>query len=251
MKIENISVNGFEAALRGMRNPMNSWGHSDSAQIMGFYEDSFDSNIKKIYNLYENPDFTFEEFKRNGLFNTVNFLMGYFIGPNDMDLARRLVKSGSEHRKFLRQINVSMDITAPIYFWKEMDTYKLSTTSNSTSTMHKLASTPVTLDCFEIEDYEPRLDLIDDANLGMRIESFINDLEQLRQRFNETGDKRYWRELVRWLPESWLQVRTWSANYEVLRNIYHQRKGHKLSEWKFFCDTIANELPYAKQFIID
>jgi hypothetical protein len=117
--------------------------------------------------------------------------------------------------------------------------------------MHKLASTPITLDCFETDDYEPRLDLIDDSNLGMRVECLISDLEQLRQRFNETKDKRYWKELVRWLPESWLQTRTWSANYEVLRNICHQRKGHKLSEWKFFYDTVATEVPYAKQFIID
>jgi hypothetical protein len=251
MEIENIYADGFEAAIRGMRNPMNSWDRSDSAYIVDFYMKSFNSKVKRIYDLYENPDFTFEEFKRNGSLEHEVYDLGYFIGPNDMDLACRLVKSGSEHRKFLRQINVSMDITAPIYFWKEMDTYKLGTTSNSTSTMHKLASTPITLDCFETDDYEPRLDLIDDSNLGMRVECLISDLEQLRQRFNETKDKRYWKELVRWLPESWLQTRTWSANYEVLRNICHQRKGHKLSEWKYFYDTVATEVPYAKQFIID
>ena len=133
-----------------------------------------------------------------------------------------------------------------------MDTYKLGTTANSTSTMHKLASTPITLDCFETDDMNIQKLALDDgeANIYHELEMNINFLEQLRLKYNETKDKRYWKELVRWLPNGWLQTRTWTANYEVLRSIYHQRKGHKLTEWHQFCEWIAL-LPYAKQFIID
>ena len=130
-----------------------------------------------------------------------------------------------------------------------MDTYKVGTTANSTSTMHKLASTPITLDCFEIDDYEPRLQLIDPVHVDTRISQFIDDLEQLRQLYNQTKDIKYWKELIRWLPESWLQTRTWTANYAVLRNIIHWRKGHKLSEWKQFIDW-ASQLPYANELIL-
>ena len=130
-----------------------------------------------------------------------------------------------------------------------MDTYKVGTTANSTSTMHKLASTPITLDCFEIDDYEPRLQLIDPIHIDTRISQFIDDLEQLRQLYNQTKDIRYWKELIRWLPESWLQTRTWTADYSVLRNIYHWRKNHKLTEWHQFCDFVVNNLPYGKELI--
>ena len=129
-----------------------------------------------------------------------------------------------------------------------MDTYKVGTTANSTSTMHKLASTPITLDCFETDDYEPKLQLIDPVHVDVRVSQFINDLEQLRQLYNQTKDIKYWKELIRWLPESWLQTRTWTANYAALRQIYHWRKNHKLTEWHQFCDFIMT-LPYAEQLI--
>lgn len=214
MKFEKTAVMNFKGALRGMRNPLNSWAKSDTIFSM-------------------DPD-------------------DFVIGPNDMDLCRRLINGGPEHRKFLRQIFVSVDITAPLYWWKEADTYKVGTTANSTSTMHKLASTPITLDCFETDDFDPT------AVISAQMEDipnnilydFIEYLEQLRQKYNETKDKRYWKELVRWLPNGWLQTRTVTMNYENLRTMYHQRKGHKLSEWKTFCEWVES-LPYAKELIID
>ena len=176
-------------------------------------------------------------------------------------MARRLISGGTEHRKFLRQIFVSVDITAPLYWWKEFDTYKVGTTANSTSTMHKLASTPITLDCFETDDFE----IIDDDmlkvpseggcchelfTLNESVELFIQFLENLRVKYNETKDKRYWKELIRWLPNGWLQTRTVTMNYENLRSMYHQREHHKLSEWHRFCDWVKT-LPYAEELIIN
>jgi hypothetical protein len=182
------------------------------------------------------------------------------IGPNDMNLAKRLIAAGGEHRKFLRQIFVSVDITAPLYWWKEADTYKVGTTANSTSTMHKLASTPITRECFEMDDYDDipietvyygeTDEVAFDYHTNDFIDEFCETLEQLRQKYNETKDKRYWKELIRWLPESWLQTRTVTMNYENLRNMYHQRKGHKLTEWHSFCEWVES-LPYAKELIID
>ena len=221
MKFENTQVMNFEGALRGMRNPLESWAKSDS-KIAWDYGD----------------------------------MPYYSIGPNDMDLAKRLIAGGGEHRKFMRQIFVSVDITAPLYWWKEFDTYKVGTTANSTSTMHKLASKPITLDCFEIDDYDSNL-LISEPEYGDKempfygfVENLIEGLEELRQRYNETKDKRYWKELVRWLPNGWLQTRTVTMNYENLRNMYHQRDHHKLTEWHSFCDWVKT-LPYAQEFIID
>ena len=232
MEIKNTEVFNFDGALRGMRNPLNSWEKSDSG----------------------------------------NTLYGkYYIGPNDMDLAQRLIKAGSPHRKFMRQIFVSVDITAPLYWWKEADTYKVATVANSTSTMHKLATTPITINCFEIDDYNPHLVFengIDDRGdnpweYNLQIDdiigayennsyfgdTFIGFLESLRLKYLETKDVRYWKELIRWLPESWLQTRTWTCNYETLRTIYFDRCNHKLSEWHKFCDWIK-KLPYAEEFIL-
>ena len=234
MKFTNSQVYNFEGALRGMRNPMASWNKSDS-----YWE--------------------------NGK---------YIIGPNDMRLAQRLCQAGSEHRKFLRQIQVCVDITAPIYFFKEFDTYKVGTTANSTSTMHKLASTPITIECFETDDYEPKLifeEGIDDRgdhpwDYHIAIEDVVGErennvywpeatligfLESLRLKYNETKDKRYWKELVRWLPEGWLQTRTVTMNYENLRTICHQRGNHKLTEWSQFIDWAHDELPYTPQLVFD
>ena len=220
MKFENTDVWGFRHAIRGMRNPLNSWDKSDS-----YYEKGTDP-------------FSLEEWVATEI----------TIGDNDLDLMQRLIKGGSEHRKYLRQIMVSVDITAPLYWWKEFDTYKIGTTANSTSTMHKLATTPITIDCFETDDYEPSLSIDRKYGLSFPEDELIPYLEELRKLYLKTKDKRYWKELVRWLPESWLQTRTWTANYEVLRNIVHQRQGHKLTEWQSFIDWVKT-LPYAEDLI--
>lgn len=179
-----------------------------------------------------------------------------YIGVNDMKLAKTLIKAGSEHRKFMRQIFVSVDITAPLYWWKEFDTYKVGTVANSTSTMHKLAATPITLECFEIDDYAGNqislLGRYDNCEYKLD-ETFVSDLidwlEQLRTKYLETKDKRYWNELVRWLPESWLQKRTVTMSYENLLAMVHQRKNHKLSEWAISFIAWARTLPYAQDLI--
>ena len=163
---------------------------------------------------------------------------------------QKLVKAGSEHRKFLRQIFLSVDITAPLYWWKGFDTYKVGTVANSTSTMHKLASMPITIDCFEMDDFE---DCKDDSNVyvsAIWAES-ITRLEKLRQTYNETKDKHYWKELIRLLPESWLQKRTVTMNYENLLNMCSkgQRRFHKLTEWSESFIGWARTLPYAQELI--
>ena len=221
MKFENTEVWGFEHAIRGMRNPLESWNKSDS-----HYD---------IEEVMVDEEVVLERGK-------------YIIGSNDLQLAQTLIRAGSEHRKFLRQIFVAVDITAPLYFFKELDTYKVGIVANSTSTMHKLASTPITIDCFEMDDFE---DCKDDSNVyvsAIWVES-ITRLEKLRQTYNETKDKRYWKELIRLLPESWLQKRTITMNYENILNMYRQRKNHKLTEWsKSFCDWVKT-LPYAEELI--
>ena len=272
MRFENTEVFNIEGALRGMRNPLQSWHKGDSlfsicCEHEG-YEDAFEvadawaraatKDMEEGPALDDLFDETYEKrvewLYRNGYrgMNIDHHATVDYIGPNDMDLCQRLGKAGPEHRKYLRQIFVSVDITAPLYWWKEADTYKVGTTANSTSTMHKLSKTPITLECFEIDDFDPT------AVIAAQMEDipnnilydFIEYLEMLRQKYNETEDKKYWKELVRWLPNGWLQTRTWTANYEVLRNMYHQRKGHKLVEWKAFCEWVES-LPYAKELIID
>ena len=219
MKFENTEVWGFEHAIRGMRNPLESWNKSDS-----HYD---------IEEVMVDEEVVLERGK-------------YIIGSNDLQLAQTLIRTGSEHRKFLRQIFVAVDITAPLYFFKELDTYKVGTVANSTSTMHKLASTPITIDCFEMGDFTP---LIDNFKIDLSWQTIMTYLEQLRQRYNETKDKRYWKELIRLLPESWLQKRTITMNYENILNMYRQRKNHKLTEWsKSFCDWVKT-LPYAEELI--
>ena len=231
MKFENIRVYNFENALRGMRNPLASWKKIDS-----------EFGVRPRVEVPEGAVITHEY--ENGLCEYAK------IGPNDMGLAKRLIAGGSEHRKFLRQIFVTVDITAPLLWWKEADTYKVGTVANSTSTMHKLASTPITLDCFELGDYSPELDMIDDVPLGLRVDSFIDDLEQMRQKYLMTNDKRYWKELVRWLPNGWLQTRTVTMSYENLLSMYHQRRNHKLTEWSIDFINFIKSLPYASDFLI-
>ena len=231
MKFENIRVYNFENALKGMRNPLASWKKIDS-----------EFGVRPRVEVPEGAIITHEY--ENGLCEYAK------IGPNDMGLAKRLIAGGSEHRKFLRQIFVTVDITAPLYYFKEFDTYRIGVTENSTSTMHKLASTPITLDCFELGDYSPELDMIDDVPLGLRVDAFLDDLEQIRQKYLMTNDKRYWKELVRWLPNGWLQTRTVTMNYENLLSMYHQRRNHKLTEWSIDFINFIKSLPYASDFLI-
>ena len=220
MKFENTEVWGFKHALRGMRNPLESWDKSDTFINGNCGTDCSCENCSQTE--------------------------GIEIGERDLFLMQKLIKAGSEHRKFLRQIFVSVDITAPLYFFKELDTYKVGTVANSTSTMHKLASTPITLDCFEMGDFTP---FIDNFKIDLSWRTVVSYLEQLRQKYNETKDKRYWKELIRLLPESWLQKRTVTMNYENILNMYRQRKNHKLTEWsKSFCDWVKT-LPYAEELI--
>lgn len=284
MKFENTEVQGFQAALRGMRNPKNSWQKSDSyfgLETPG----TINSAIVEEWIQAQHPDLNYpitisekSESLENEYINKLyknGTLKVYFdtgiikvalIGPNDMKLAQTLIKAGPEHRKFLRQIFVTVDITAPLYWWKQADTYKIGTTANSTSTMHKLTSKEITLDCFEIDDFDPNLIYYSELaglgyqeisnTTGMLSDLLIEQLEFLRQKYLETKDKKYWKELVRWLPCGWLQTRTWSANYEVIRSMCQQRRGHKLNEWSGLDDntkpnfiTWAHTLPYAEEFI--
>ena len=192
IRLERTSVMNIENAVRGARNPMNSWHRMDS------------------------------HYDENG---------NYILGPNDLDLAVRLRKAGSDHRKFLRQIFVSVDITAPLYWWKEYDTYKVSTVANSTSTMHKIHSNHLTADSLAF------------------METVVERLEQVRLKYMETKSREDWYDLIQLLPSSYNQMRTCSFNYETLVNIYYARKNHKLAEWHEFCDWIET-LPYGKELII-
>ena len=233
MKFENTWTGNWEGAFRGLRHPMESYAKADTK----WYEDTPTNEY-----LCGNQCLDIDSSKA----------MFLGIGPNDMDLAKRMIKAGTPNDKFLRQIFVSVDITGPLYWWKEMDTYKVGTTADSTSTMHKLASTPITLDCFETDDLNDFLKVDPDEGWYKVVDFYtdiIQSLEYLRQKYLETKDKRYWKELIRWLPESWLQTRQWTANYSVLRNIIHWRKGHRLSEWGQFINW-ASELPYADDLLL-
>ena len=202
IKLERTSVMNLENAMRGARNPMNSWGRMDSS----YDEDG-------------------------------NFCQG----PNDLDLGRRLRKAGSDHRKFIRQIFVSVDITAPLYWWKEYDTYKVATVANSTSTMHKIHSK-----AFELDDFSHD-HLTKDSLEFMGV--IIDRLESIRQKFVSEKKKEDWYDLIQLLPSSYNQMRTCTMNYETLVNIYFARRNHKLQEWHTFCHWIES-LPYAKELII-
>ena len=214
IKIENIEVFNFEGAFRGLRNPMNSWNKSDS------YIDALANK--------------------------------YIVGENDLKLAQRMIGAGTDESKFMRQIFVSMDIAAPLYWWKEADTYKIATVANSCSTMHKITSDEITEEnySFDPEPDKPLTDL--PTNDYVRILDIKNravaDVEWLRKKYNETKDKRYWRLLIQINPDGWLQKRTWTGNYQNLRNMYFARKNHKLIEWRQFCQIIE-QLPYSKELI--
>ena len=212
MKFINTQTFNFEGAFRGMRNPKNSWAKSDSTFT---------------------PHMT-------------------ILGPKDLKLAQTLIKAGPEHRKFLRQIMVCVDITAPLYWWKELDTYKVGTTANSTSTMHKLADTKITRDCFEMGDYDSSVVVFDEELYYVQDAwcNLISICEGLRVKYNQTKEERYWKELIRLLPESFLQTRTVTMNYENLYSMYRQRKSHKLIEWRESFVNWVKTLPYANELIL-
>ena len=239
MKFRNTDVWGFQHAIRGMRNPMNSWDKSDSGE--GCKNNSWDEHpddYRLCKDCYSNYPCSPSKF---------------VIGDNDMDLMKRLIKGGPEHRKFMRQIIVSVDITAPLFWFKEFDTYKIGTTANSTSTMHKLASKPITIEDFEMDDYVgvkvfDREPYNPDKYSDEIWDYIIDACETLRQRYVETKDMKYWKELIRLLPESYLQTRTVTMNYENLYSIVRQRKGHKLTEWQSFINWV-HDLPYANELI--
>ena len=201
IKIENIEVMGWDPAIRGMRNPMNSWNKSDS--------------------YYENGH--------------------YIIGPNDLDLMERLAAGGSTHAKYRRMIVCYMDVTAPLYWWKEYDTYKVGTVTNSCSTMHKIHSKPIDMSDFSIDDFHI---LTEGIYMTDCFTNVVADCEMLRQKYLETKEKKYWRALIQLLPCSYNQKRTIMLNYEALSHIYHDRKDHKLTEWREFCQIIK-ALPYS------
>ena len=214
IKVEAIEVFGIEGAMRGMRNPLNSWDKADTTVSDDILE----------------------------------------IGGNDLNLATRLIKAGTEHRKFLRMIHVQMDIIAPLYWWKEADTYKVGTTTNSCSTMHKIAAKEFTLDDFSHEH------LIDDQedfeNENGQVSSYkdflyydvLDVLNTARRQYLETKDKKYWWQMIQLLPSSYNQRRTWDMSMETLLSILHQRKNHKLDEWNEFRDICLEQVPYLKEF---
>lgn len=284
MVFSNTEVFNFECAIRGMRNPLESWAKSDSKfMVQCEHEEDYEEmyEIAHMYaeqeleNLECDSDETYEKLEYE-LFEKYSEMLvnegyayanndhhwyGNYIGPNDMRLMKKLINGGSEHRKFLRQIFVSVDITAPLFWWKEFDTYRIGVTENSTSTMHTLSKKPITKECFEMSGYDDSLPMDNRPapyNIGVVVDDLIEDLEALRQKFLETGDKRYWKELVRWLPNGWLQTRTVTMNYENILSMLHQRANHKLDEWsgadgyldEYFCKWAWN-LPYVKYLFAD
>ncbi len=229
IKIENTEVMGWEAAIRGMRNPMNSWEKSDS---------------------YENYSIDYEKDESTGEIIEVR-LPYYRVGAGDLALMKKLAKAGTDHRKFMRMITVYLDITAPLYWWKEFDTYKVGTVANSCSTMHKIAEKEFTMDDFSYEHLESRRDCTMYAPKAYRfsprdlLELEIQVLNQYRKYYLETKAKNDWWQMIQLLPSSYNQRRTVMLNYEVLANIYKSRKGHKLDEWNSFCNWIES-LPYSE-----
>ena len=220
IEITNTDVYGWEAAIRGMRNPMNSWNKTDT--VFGLGEDYYSDMV---------------------------------IGDNDLSLMKKLIKGGTEHRKFLRMINATIDINAPLYWWKEFDTYKVGTVANSCSTMHKIHSKEFTLDDFShehlfdgIEWVEGENDMEYYENPTTCLEYIISILSHYRKKFIETKEKKYWWQMIQLLPSSYNQKRTVQLNYEVLMTMYRQRKGHKLDEWQTFCKWVET-LPYMKEFL--
>ena len=270
MQFDNTRTFNWEGAFHGMRAPLESWAKSDSMFGLAPMESTYDLEMLNTWRDKEYPDGFNTEQERtaynaekiswidnNGILRCDNNCMEFaFLGPADLDLAQRLIKAGPEHRKFLRQIFVSAYISLPLSIWKQLDTYKIGTVTNSTSTMHKIQSKPLTRESFEIEqipyeeqeEMEQRDGIYCAGELDDLFDETIQTCEDLRRAFNQTKDKRYWRKLIELLPESYLQAREYTLNYEVLRSIVHQRKGHKLGEWQKFIQWV-HTLPYAGELI--
>lgn len=212
IKVENIETFGLYGAMRGMRNPLNSWNKADTTVYQG--------HDKEFVN----------------------------IGVNDLNLATRLIKAGTEHRKFLRMIHVQMDVTAPLYWWKEADTYKVGTTANSCSTMHKIAAKEFALDDFSHDHLFNDAVVYNGYVSTSVLECVIGALNEFRNLYLETKDKRYWWQMIQLLPSSYNQRRTWDMSMETLLSILHQRKNHKLDEWNEFRDICLEQVPYLKEF---
>ena len=227
IKIEKTDVFGFDSAIRGMRNPMNSWDKSDS--YWGMREDESPINPS------DEPYF--------------------FVGEADLKLMKTLSKAGDDHGKFLRMINVTLDITAPLYWWKEFDTYKVGTVANSCSTMHKIHAKEFTLDDFSYEHLMEYVEKTEDGeiwkyNFIHYLQTTINQLNFAREKFLETKDKSWWWQMIQLLPSSYNQKRTVQLNYQVLKSMYFARKDHKLDEWHTFCDWIET-LPYFREICLE
>lgn len=229
IKIEHVETLGWEAAIRGMRNPMNSWEKSDSE-----------------WYLIGTPG------TNQAVANDKYLKEKYCIGNNDLDLMKRLCNSGTDHRKFMRMITVYMDITAPLYWWKEFDTYKVGTVANSCSTMHKIADKEFTMEDFSCEHLITRekplvedADAVEHPNAVWLMHRTIQTLNQYRNLYLQTKDKKYWWQLIQLLPSSYNQRRTVMVNYEVLANMYKSRRNHKLDEWIDFCAEIER-LPHSE-----
>lgn len=217
IKLENADVFGWESAIRGMRNPMNSWDKSDSYRVAYSQERDEDN--------------------------------AFILGPNDLALMKSLSKAGNDHAKYLRMINVSLDLTAPLYFWKQFDQYKVGVTTNSCSTMHKIHSKEFTIDDFSHEHLKD----FDGYDALARFETSllftIDSLNIARKIYLQTGDKQYWWQMIQLLPSSYNQKRTVQLNYQVLKSMYKARWNHKLDEWVYFCEWM-HDLPYFKEICL-
>ena len=225
IRFEHTEVCGWKAAIRGMRNPMNSWDKSDS----GLGCDEYPNESCRSCGIHDD---SYSWCPGNKYFK---------LGPNDLNLMQNLCNAGTDHRKFMRMLTVYVDITAPLYWWKEFDTYKVGTVANSCSTMHKIHAKEFTLGDFSMEHlYSDELDFF---------KELVDRLNGVRELYLESKKKEDWWQMIQLLPSSYNQKRTIMLNYEVLRNMYHARKNHKLDEWHDFCDWI-NTLPYAEELII-
>ena len=277
MKFKTISVSNIWGALHGMRNPKDSWALSDTLTY------TVDQNVETVAKLWstktdKNSNPMIYDDAIDWLFAQIRDGNRDLIGPNDMRLAQTLIDGGSEHRKYLRQIQVCVDITAPMYWFSEFDTYKIGTTANSTSKMHKLLSYPITKDRFEMDDYDGSLEVFSENNEHTSPLTFVDDIwendikvlealrlaavnidKKLKDKNNQLSkeerieltklEQKYWKELLRKLPNSWLQTRTVTLNYENIRSMVHQRRGHKLTEWRKTFINWATTLPYANELI--
>lgn len=233
IQIINIETMGWEAAIRSMRNPMNSWNKMDSGTGCSHRntwkgEEDGVHLCQKCGAIYDS---------RCACTGTDK---GFKLGPNDLDLACRLIKAGTEHAKFLRMIHVQMDITAPLYYWKEMDQYKVATATNSCSTMHRITAKPFVIDDFSHEH-------LDDFSIS-RLNNTIEYLNSMREMFLLDKNKHFWWQMIQLLPSSYNQLRTWDGSMQTVLSILKQRKGHKLDEWEQFRQACFENIPYCKEF---